>query len=132
MNSNSKFFTRFKHYFSIWCYRGNHVPTPAWKDLDTGESRLPVVFSVSLMIFYFADNFTVLCTITADISRIPLRHRSKTTGKEKFYRVEFEVVLSFGMTELKAQIAWKEWVSCYHMLFNATDSDYIIILCMGF
>ena len=24
--------------FSVWCYRGN-VPSPKWKDVDTGESQ---------------------------------------------------------------------------------------------
>ena len=52
-----------------------------------------------------------LCTIEADISRIPMLHRPKATGKGNFCRVDYEIILLFGMTELKAQIAWKENVS---------------------
>ena len=30
---------------SIWCYRGN-VMTPKWKDVDTSERYLTIIFSV--------------------------------------------------------------------------------------
>ena len=52
--------------------------------------------------------------------------RPKATGKGSFYRVDYEIVLLFGMTELKAQIAWKETVSGLHMLFNPTDIGLIL------
>jgi hypothetical protein len=70
---------------------------------------------------FFADNYTKLCTIEADLSRVPLVPRPKAVGKGTFYRVDYDIVLLFGMTELKALVAWKENVSCLHMLFNPTD-----------
>ena len=73
-----------------------------------------------------ADNYTKLCTIEADLSRVPMVPRPKATGKGSFYRVDYEIVLLFGMTELKAQIAWKEKVSGLHMLFNPTDTGLIL------
>jgi len=73
--------------FAVWCYRGN-VATPKWRDVDT-------------------NNYTKLCTIEADLSRLPLLPQTKATGGV-FYRVEYDIVLLFGMTELKAQVAWKE------------------------
>ena len=63
--------------------------------------------------FFFSDNYTKLCTIDADLSRVPLLPKSKTTGGGSFYRLDYDIVLLFGMTELKAQVAWKEKVSCY-------------------
>jgi len=72
---------------SVWCYRGN-VVTPRWKDVDT-------------------NNYTKLCTIEADLSKVKAS-RPKATGKGNFYIVEYDVILLFGMTELKAQIAWKK------------------------
>ena len=47
--------------------------------------------------------------------------RPKATGKGNFYSVDYDIILLFGMTELKAQIAWKENVSGFHTLFNPTD-----------
>ena len=73
-----------------------------------------------------ADNFSELCTIEADLSRVPMLPRSKVTGGGIFYRVEYDIVLLFGMTELKAQLAWKENVSCLHMSFNPTDIGLIL------
>jgi len=84
--------------FSVWCYRGN-VVTPMWEDVD-------------------ANNYTKLCTIEADLSRVPLVPRPKVTGQGSFYSIDCEIILLFGMTELKAQVAWKENVSGLHMLFN--------------
>jgi hypothetical protein len=57
-----------------------------------------------------ADNFTKLCTIEADLSRIVVTHR-KATGMGSFYRVDYDIILFFGMTELKAQVAWTKNVS---------------------
>ena len=91
--------------------------TPKWKDVDTSESNLTTIHLVSLMSEYFTDNYTKLCTIEADLSRSPILTRPKATGKGSFYRVDFDVILLFGMTELQAQVAWKENVSCLCM-FN--------------
>lgn len=60
---------------------------------------------------FSADNYTKLCTIEADLSRVPLAPRSKATGRGNFYRIDYDIILLFGMTELKAQVAWKENVS---------------------
>ncbi|KAF8805122.1 hypothetical protein BYT27DRAFT_7258239 [Phlegmacium glaucopus] len=74
--------------FSVWCYRGD-VATPKWTDVDP-------------------NNYTELCIIEADLSRVPLRPQRKPGGQGNFYRVDYDIVLLFGMTELKAHVAWKE------------------------
>jgi hypothetical protein len=38
---------------------------------------------------------------------------------------DFDIILLFGMTELKAQLAWKVNVSALHMLFHPTDIELI-------
>jgi hypothetical protein len=43
-----------------------------------------------------------------DLSHLPLTARPKATGPGLFYRLDYEIVLLFGLTELKAQVAWKE------------------------
>jgi len=72
----------------VWCYRGN-VVTPKWRDVDT-------------------NNYAKLCTVECDLSRASVITLPKTTGQGNFYAVNFDVILLFGMTELKAQVAWKE------------------------
>jgi hypothetical protein len=42
----------------------------------------------------------------------------KATGEGDLYEVIFDFILLFGMTELKAQVAWTENVSNLHMLVN--------------
>ncbi|PFH47369.1 hypothetical protein AMATHDRAFT_67869 [Amanita thiersii Skay4041] len=73
----------------ILCYRGRKED-PKWVDLE------PYMFSP-------------VCTVVADTSSIP---ESETTQQSldgmRYYRKEFDIILLFGMTELKAQIAWKE------------------------
>jgi len=73
---------------SVWCYRGN-VATPSWRDIDT-------------------NNYTELCTIKVDLSQMSRHFVPKTKGNGKFYKLHFDIVLLFGQTELKAQIAWKK------------------------
>jgi len=73
---------------SVWCYRGN-VATPNWRDIDT-------------------NNYTKLCTIKVDLSQVSPHPVPKAKEKEIFFRFHFEIVLLFGLTELKAQVAWKK------------------------
>jgi len=77
--------------FNIWCYRGQ-LKDPKWRDQDTA-------------------NYTKLCTISVDLSHLPLAARSKAKGQSgSYYRLDYELVLLFGLTEMKAQVAWKERV----------------------
>ena len=85
----------------------------------SGTTLIPVrvhhtnhfVLLASLMGLYLVDNYTKLCTIDVDLSRAPMVRRPKATGKGHIHRVGYDVILLFGMTELKAQVAWKEKVS---------------------
>ena len=54
---------------------------------------------------------------------------AKVKGKGTCYEVNHNIILSFGMTELKAQVAWMENVSGLHMI-NPTDFGFI--LCVVF
>jgi hypothetical protein len=87
--------------------------TPKWKDVDTGECSCLTIICLTFLTNFFLkkDNYTKLCTIEADLSRVPLSPRPKASGKGNFYRVDYDIVLLFGMTELKAQVTWKENVS---------------------
>ncbi|KAH9485830.1 Heat shock 70 kDa protein 12A [Psilocybe cubensis] len=72
----------------IMCYQGTKS-NPRWTDEET-------------------DMYRVLCHVTADTSNVPLRQYVNSKTGIPYYRIEFEIVLSFGLTELKAQVAWKE------------------------
>jgi hypothetical protein len=50
----------------------------------------------------------------------------KATEEGSFYKVKFDIILLFGMTELKAQIAWNENVSGFHLSFTPTDIGLIL------
>ena len=52
--------------------------------------------------------------------------RPKAGGKGSVYRVDYDIILLLGMTELKAQLAWKEKVSVLRMSFNPTDFRLIL------
>jgi hypothetical protein len=65
------------------------------------------------------ENYTKLCTIEVDVSHFPLSSRAQYSGEGIFYRFDHEIVLLFGLTELKALLAWKEnvgpvLVHCIH------------------
>ncbi|KAK2464383.1 hypothetical protein APHAL10511_003530 [Amanita phalloides] len=73
----------------IKCYRNRRGDAPAWIDLEP-------------------DLFPDVCMVTADFSQIKKLIRSRTTLKTgiRYYRLNFDIILLFGLTELKAQIAW--------------------------
>ncbi|KAG1792831.1 uncharacterized protein HD556DRAFT_1432493 [Suillus plorans] len=76
----------------IICYRGDS-PNPRWTDLEPGM-------------------FSTLCNVHADTSKVArtISPRRGYAGLQ-FYRQEFSIILMFGLTELQAQLCWKEDVS---------------------
>ena len=46
----------------------------------------------------------------------------KNQFNAKYYVLDFEVVLLFGLTELKAQIAWKQNVSFRFLVPDASNA----------
>lgn len=79
----------------IICYAGELV-NPQWTDVEP-------------------DKYKTLCTIRADVSNVPIFplkrspiHFTPEESARPFYRQKFWVVLSFGMTEMKAEVKWFE------------------------
>jgi len=75
----------------IICYRGRNEQVPEWVDMAP-------------------DHFSDLCEVTADLfaaKKSVLPEMNLMTG-EIYYRMHFDIVLLFGLTELKAQMAWME------------------------
>ena len=59
-----------------------------------------------------SDLYRDLCWIKANVPMRPQRcAKGKGKNRQYFFRMDYDIVLLFGLTELKAQIAWKENVS---------------------
>ncbi|KAJ7059899.1 hypothetical protein C8F01DRAFT_206812 [Mycena amicta] len=69
-------------------YQGKNQD-PCWLDVDS-------------------ENYVTLCGIRADTSQAAANLRPLFGEQGMYYKLEFDVVFSFGTTELKAQIAWQE------------------------
>ena len=54
--------------------------------------------------------YSTLCIVKGDTTELCKSLRPQL-GEATFYKLKFEVVLSLGLTELKAHICWKENVS---------------------
>jgi hypothetical protein len=56
--------------------------------------------------------YSILCHVHADTTELCKNLQPRTRfGETTFYQINFEVVLAFGLTELKAYIRWDENVS---------------------
>ena len=122
---------------SIWCYRGA-VPEPRWKDVDAGAfSSFPAgssSFFLPADVTMDTDNYAKICSIEVDLSHISLIPRYKGNGERgQYFRLDYDLVLLFGLTELKAQVAWKEGVRVVHPLldfiFLRLTFDFVFFLC---
>jgi hypothetical protein len=72
------------------------------------------------------DNYTKLCTLEADLLQAMVT-QPKANGKGSFYKADYDIILLFGLTELKAQVAWKVNVSdLYILLFDPADIGLIL------
>ena len=58
------------------------------------------------------EMYSRVCTIEVDLSHLTRNTKDikKRGPKGKYYRLDYEVALLFGLTELKAQLIWKEKV----------------------
>ena len=65
------------------------------------------------------ENYTKLCTIEIDLSHLPLSSRPKYFGRGNFYRLEYDIILLFGLTELKAMVSWKQDVGLLLFLLHS-------------
>ncbi|THU88822.1 hypothetical protein K435DRAFT_830475 [Dendrothele bispora CBS 962.96] len=87
--TESQIWKRSPRIVKIYCYRGTQQ-TPKWFNEDF-------------------DNYIALCDVEIDVQVPAQVNRNFLTGKT-YYKLEFSVILSFGLTELKAQAAWIERV----------------------
>ncbi|KAG2353445.1 hypothetical protein BDR07DRAFT_1367118 [Suillus spraguei] len=74
----------------IVCYKGA-LQDPQWLDVDR-------------------PSFSTLCTIHADLDELSrtLRPKKSATGQSYYYQIDFDIIILFGHTELKAQISWED------------------------
>jgi len=70
----------------IIVYRGS-LSSPTWVDGYEAE-------------------YTTLCSVYADTSALTQSLKEKEQNGRKFFRINFDVILLFGLTELQAQIRW--------------------------
>ncbi|KAI0031113.1 hypothetical protein K488DRAFT_52739 [Vararia minispora EC-137] len=61
------------------------------------------------------DSIFTLCKISAELSKIPMETRSGLDGP--YYHRQVDVVISFGTTDRKVELAWTKNVSC-HIFFR--------------
>jgi hypothetical protein len=102
----------------IRCYRGE-------KDLNKGQMFMKedglgckfkgsVTFSSQFSLLAninFLAMFSILCYVEADISHINFPPRLSPHKSAVYYKADYDVIFSFGLTELKACLSWKENVS---------------------
>ncbi|PBK65406.1 hypothetical protein ARMSODRAFT_940350 [Armillaria solidipes] len=110
--------------FSIILPKNTHVfdDTEFRRDYTRDDERLSQLSAISTNILYYTgsnkkpwwmdvepDMYSVLCCVTADTHEAAkgLKLRRRPDGKS-YFRLNYEIILLFGKTELKAQIYWKE------------------------
>jgi len=71
----------------------------------------PCLCWVAELMWCFAGNYKLLCTIHADLKQLGVPIEMIYYKRQKVYRVHLDLVVMFGLTEMQAQIAWKVGVS---------------------
>ena len=57
-------------------------------------------------------SFFPFCTIHADLSKVVKDLVLKTDSSGVYYQLDYDVIILFGFTELRAELGWKTRVSC--------------------
>jgi len=82
--------------------------SPSGKMLIPVTSKFPLRLSRIILTSFYTENYNKLCTIDIDLSHLPLTPLSRPSGGGRYYRLDYDIVLLFGLTELKALVAWKQ------------------------
>jgi hypothetical protein len=92
------------------CYRGS-LSDPKWVDQDRCQF-LPFFPRVLALTWIVAASFSTLCTIRADLSEaVEDLVKKKRASGQVYYQLDYDVIVLFGLTELKAYLSWKSQVS---------------------
>ena len=104
----------------ILCFRGQRE-NPRWMDIDPGALVVhrPKTLLDSPPPLCQLEMYSTLCAVQADTSLLSESLEPRWTRLEEviglprsqYYKMEFDIILSFGLTELKAQVCWEENVS---------------------
>ena len=86
------------------CFRGSR-PDPKWLDEEKGMSTFSGYVEVRLT---YTDMYSTLCHVQANLTNVPKLKVFSRHLDSIFYRITFDIILSFGLTEFKACIAWEE------------------------
>ena len=110
----------------IFSYKGERS-NPKWIMDEPGMSILSGTLATLHITAAASDEYVVECMVKADTSMVKReQHVSFTNGRPHiYYQINFDLVLLFGLTELKAQIAYMENVSTTlgYRLFLKTGSS---------
>ena len=77
---------------------------PVWVDVDP---RAYSSYFVLLHLIVRLENYSTACTVEVDTTSLPVQTTTSATGARHF-EIRFEVILLFGLTELQAQIAYRQ------------------------
>jgi len=93
---------------NIMSYKGD-LQQPKWLDV---ERCTIICYWIRLTLTSSPASFSTLCTIHPEMSELlrTLHPKRSALDQSDYYDIGFEVVMLFGLTELKAQISWKHKV----------------------
>lgn len=94
----------------LYCYRGI-VSGSAFMDTNPGKTKKNILTS-SLPSFLHLELYSKLCTIELDLSHLATIDTSSVLplvgGLGKYYRLNVDLVMFFGGTEIEVQACWQE------------------------
>ena len=112
----------------ILCYKGFDIE-PRWVDIDAGgfwhQSQCPspnnlCSYHGPIWFNTLSGKYVTFCAVEADLTSIPCQKRKNAQGNI-YYEILLDIILFFGLTEIKAQIAWKDtevmWFPCFSKPF---------------
>lgn len=71
-----------------------------------------------------------LCTVLVPVAQLAHLLQPRTDWGKHFYRLAYDVILSFGLTELTAQFAWIEDV-CHITLYQLPKFELLNLILLA-
>ncbi|KAF9068279.1 hypothetical protein BDP27DRAFT_1224514 [Rhodocollybia butyracea] len=100
---------------------------PQWVDVDAGMFCLALRIACIKRSQSSTEMYTTACTVTANVLRAFYTIHRKPGTASVYYKTEYDVILLFGLTELKAQIAWKDENVCLFGLWRIYTEHFAFI-----
>ena len=109
---------------TILAYSGE-LDNPQWMRDELGGAKiLSSMYPSNICFTLESENYQPVCIVEADTSLVKPEILYSRETRSHYYMISFDIILQFGLTELKAQIGYIDSQVCLNSCFSTGSGSH--------